>query len=311
MNEKTPIVIIGTSLGPDSDGVVRTGLAAASAMGATPLLVHACEGKTVHFMDPAETRGSFAAADSRLDLAKVHEQGRRLGIAPRNVWMRPGTADRILSEDVATQKADLLVVGSRFGASGRWPQVGSTVDRLLSTIDCPLLIVQPDAPFPPRKALAPVDLSDISAGGLRCGLPLLERWGVAAEAIELLFVVEPRSGPSQFAPADVARFAAEELERFTVVHGGTRSAALRRRVRVGKPSEESIAEAGAEHHDLLLLSTRCRSGWKRWLGGSFASAVAQRVAGNVLVVPPGAALAAVGDKAVGADWEYVADEQPR
>jgi len=314
MSTPKSTVIIATSLCAESDQVIRVGLAAARAMGATPRLLHCHEPSSAYALAPPELRGEFPSADGRRRavLAELHQQARRLGVELENLEMRAGAVERILSEESAGRGVELLVVGARSGESERWPRLGSTVDRLLGTVECPLLVVHPLAAFPPRAALAPVDFSEVSAGGLRSGLPLLERWGLAAEAVELLFVLDPleSEGSVQFAAADIERFAAEELERFAAAHGGARSSALRRRVRVGKARAEAVAESAAAHADLLLVGTRGRSGWKRWLGGSFASTMAHRAHANVLVVPRLAALEAMEHRGVGADWRYVTDEQP-
>ena len=311
MNEPST-VIIGDSLGDESERVLRVGLAAASALGAVAHVVHAYEDHALQVVAAAEPRGYVAAQDGRRTAWTVlQQQARGLEVPDEQVRMRPGPADRILAEEAASRRASLVVVGGRQDL-GRWPGIGSTADRLSNTLHCPLLIVHPGAPFPPRAALAPVDLSEISAGGLRSGLPLLERWGVAAESVEVLFVLDPleSQGWPHFAPADVARFAAEELERFTIFNGGAHAAGLRRRVRVGKARVEAIEEAATGPYDLLLVSTRGRSGWKRWLDGSFAATVAHRVRGSVLVVPPNAAGAELARRATGADWQYVGDERP-
>jgi nucleotide-binding universal stress UspA family protein len=315
MNDPKSTVIIATSLCGESDQVIRVGLAAARALNATVRLVHCYEPSPAFALAPGALRGEYPSADShrRAVLAELHRQAHRLGVEDENLEMRAGSVDRVLGEESAAPLVELLVVGARAGESERWPRLGSIVDRLLGTVECPLLVVHPLAVFPPRAALATVDLSEVSAGGLRRGLPLLERWGLAAEAVELLFVLDPleSEGSRQFAAADIERFAAEELERFAAAHGGSRSSALRRRVRVGKARAEAVEESAAAHADLLLVSTRGRSGWRRWLGGSFASTMAHRSHANVLVVPRPAALEAMEQRDASADWRYVTDEQPR
>jgi nucleotide-binding universal stress UspA family protein len=314
MNVPKSLVVIGTSLCAESDQVVRTGLAAARAMGARIRLVHAYQPYGSPTLAPPELRGDHPSEDARRRsrLAKLHEQVLRFGIEVEDSVMRAGTADRVLEEESAAPDVALLVLGERTGEARRWPRLGSTVDRLLVSVACPLLVVHPSAVFPPRSALAPVDLSEIAAGGLRCGLELLESWGVAAEGVEVLFVLDPleSEGSVQFAPEDVERFAGEELERFTAAHGGPRYAALRRRVRVGEARAEAAEEFADAHADLLLVSTRGRTGWRRWLGGSFASTMAHRTHGNVLIVPAPLALQADEMRGAGADWRFVADEQP-
>ncbi len=315
MSELEKTVVIGTSLCGESDQVVRVGLAVARAVNATARLVHAYEPFAAHTLPPPELRGDASSEEGRrlAVLEQLDAQARRLGAAVDNVSLRPGPADRVLHEEVEARGAELLVVGARAGEAERWPHFGSTVDRLLAQVECPLLVVHPLAVFPPRSALAPVDLSDVSAGGLRCGLPLLERWGLAPEAIEVLFVLDPleSEGSLQFAPAQVERFAAEELEHFTIAHAGPRSAGLRRRVRVGKARAEAVAESDQAHADLLLVSTRGKTGWRRWMGGSFASTLAHRAHGNILVVPRALALAAFERRGASADWQFVTDEQPQ
>jgi nucleotide-binding universal stress UspA family protein len=143
------------------------------------------------------------------------------------------------------------------------------------------------ADLPPRKALAPVDLSPLAAEAFRAGLDILEQIGggaqIEVEALFVLSVIQRQVAP-QFTPEQADRFADEELRRFVEEHAGAR--AVRRKVRAGNTREEIFAEIAAFRPDLVLLGTHGLGGFDRFVIGSVVADVTREAPCSVLVVPP-------------------------
>jgi nucleotide-binding universal stress UspA family protein len=221
-------------------------------------------------------------------------QVERLGIAPAELagsGLEHGAPHRALSELADRIGADLLVVGATSPGSHLPRLLGSTAERVLRKAKCPVLVVRGELPVPPRRVLAAVDLSPLSAEAFRCGLSLVHAVaGGAAPAVEALFVlsVVQRQVAPQFTPEQVDPFAAEELVRFVTLNAGAAAAAVRRRVRTGNPREEILAELAERPADLLVLGTHGLGGFDRLVIGSVASDVVREAPASVLVVPPGA-----------------------
>jgi nucleotide-binding universal stress UspA family protein len=289
-------VLAGTALGQESDHPVRVALAVARAAGARLHLVHA-------FAPPIGFGGELAVGigdESLVELERdrlrdvLAAQVERLGIAPGELagsGVEIGAPHRVLPDLAERLDADLLVLGATVpGAAARL--LGSTAERVLRKAGCPVLVVRGALSVPPRRALAAVDLSPLSAEAFRRGLALLGSLtgGEGGEATEVaaLFVLSvlQRQVAPQFTPEQVDRFAAEELERFVALNAGPAASRVARRVRTGNPREEILAELAERPADLLVLGTHGLGGFDRLVIGSVASDVVREAPASVLVVPP-------------------------
>jgi nucleotide-binding universal stress UspA family protein len=302
MNDK--IVLIASSLGEESDALVRTGLAWARAEGARVYLVHAFApplatspviGGIGRLAFPLETDALLADEEARLR-GLLEEQVRRAGVSPDEAAghvVRQGVPHRILGDLAAELGAGLLVVGAT--AEGALPRLlGSTADRVIRRAACPVLVVRGEPAMPPARVLAPVDLSPLSAAAFRTGL---ERLGVLpgelsgnTPEIEALFVLSPvqRQVSPQFTAEQIDRFAEDELEHFVTAQAGDAARGrVECQVRVGTVREEILAEIEARRPDLVVLGTHGLGGFDRFIIGSIAADVVREAPCSVLVVPAG------------------------
>lgn len=309
-------ILIATTLTPASDALVRTGMTVAARLGLAPLLVHAAE--VPNALPPVATTADILAEgdwrDRLRDQAEedLRDQATRLGIftAGGDILCRLGSAEKVLLDAATEFGASLLVVG-RGESARRWHLLSTTPDRLVRRACCQVLVVSPDAAFPPRRALAPVDLTVLSGGALRSGLTFLRRLGLPAVATDVLFSLDPaeRRGSLQFSEAQMESFAKHELDHFVEAHGGAEAPTLARRLTVAKPRDgilNAIEEIGA---DLVIVGTHSRRGLDRLLLGSVAAAIVQAAPTSLLVVPPEVAAAALDEHHAGPDWEYIADSE--
>lgn len=314
-------VLIGTTLSEGSDEIVRTGLALARASGATPHLVHAMPPLPAYTGFPTEIHTGadeawLEAGKRDLD-EKLAAQARRTGLLGEGLagvlHFEPGAPHRVLEVLAATLEADLIVVGA--AERGRRPLgLGSTADRILRRAPCPVLVLRPGVPFPPRRALVPLDLSPFSAGTLRYGLGFLAEAAGELPPVEAVFVLGPGESTDHFSPEQIARFAATELHRFVEKSAPYAARWVDCRVRSGYPAEQIVQEIEARSPDLAILGTGEKSGLERLLLGSVASGVLREAACNTLIVPAEAALLknqeAEALASRGADWAFVSDQEP-
>lgn len=289
-------VLIGTDLDRDSDALVSTGLQVARAAGAKVHLAFSFAPPVVYLSELGAGVDDPILAQEELRCREaLAEQARQAGIAEgelHGLSVRRGAPHRMLPELAAEIGADLLVVGATAG--GRLHRrLGSTADRVLRRSPCPVLVVRGGLRVPPRKVLAPVDLSPLSAEAFGRGLGVLSGLGTGTEAqseVEALFVlgVIQRQVSPQFAPEQVDRFAAGELERFVEAHAGAAAGSVLRKVRAGSTREEILAEIADYGADLVVLGTHGLGGFDRFVIGSVAADVTREAPCSVLVVPPAA-----------------------
>lgn len=191
----------------------------------------------------------------------------------------PGPVLRAAAERL---DADFLVLAAAATEPLPLHRVRSTVPFLLRQGGRPVVIVKGEMRVPPRRVLAPVDLSSLAAESLRRGLALVA--GGSAEQPPEVVVIHALIGASdETAPRGAAL--AQVLEESTAAYGGV----LRSEVRRGDPLAVILAACERERPDLVLVGTHGRSGWQRLRLGSVAEAVIMHASCAVLVVPPAAA----------------------
>ena len=294
------MVLIGTSLGEESDQVVRSGLAVARAAGARAFLVHAAQPEP-------QLVGYEVGAGPLLDLEQIAQgeeelrrQIERLGAGGPDLVgskVKIGAPHRILIETAEETGADLIVVGATGSGPFAAELLGSTADRVLRKAPCPVLIVRGELPVPPRRVLAPVDLSTLSGDSFRYGLQMLARLAGSAEvqvravhALSLLdaLAFRQRTGMSV---EQAAQHVGAHLQRFVLENRSDLPFTVETTVLPGEPRFEILREVEEHPVDLLILGTHGRGGMDRLVLGSVASTVARKAPCSVLVISPEAALA--------------------
>ncbi|HSF43613.1 MAG TPA: universal stress protein [Thermoanaerobaculia bacterium] len=310
-------VLIGTSLGDESDQVVRAGLGIARAAGARVALVHAAP------LEPLPIDIGPGLDIERELIARCHEelsrQIERIGIQKLELAgseVRVGAPYRILAEAAQRIGADLIVVGATGSGPFAAELLGSTADRVLRKAFCPVLVVREGFQVPPRRVLAPVDLSTLSGDAFRCGLDFLSQLegcgeirvqAVYASSFMDALAVRHRTGiPLE----EVERSAGEELRRFVLENRSEAPFEVETAVLPGEARFEILRELGEHPADLVILGTHGRGGMDRLVLGSVASTVARKAPCSVLVISPEAALAEGIAEAVTARTEPAWHREP-
>lgn len=314
MSETLKTIVIGSSLTTASDGIVRTGVAVARAAGASPWLIHG-------YVPPVSS-SELATVDARWleqQAEELHEvladQARRTGLAdlsgfsPAQLRLALGSPPREILSLARQVQADLIILGAAEGNAMHRIFLGSTADRVIRKAPCPVLVLHAESAFPPTRVEIPVDLSPISASAYRQGLSFLALLGVPLAETEALFVLNPFEvgGSVHFTPAQIERFADEELHLFLKANSSGEIPRLTR-VCTGYPREAILGALQQRKADLVILGTHGRSGFERLTLGSVATEVMHQAHCNLLIVPPEASLRE--QEVRGADWEFVSDETP-
>ncbi len=292
-------IVVGSSLAPQSDGVLSSALAFARLVGAQVEVVHAYVPPMPYIGDP------FPVAWASDELLADHEAAleRALAAQAERVHARPGEiggfrltpAPPALALEEAAKKYDagLIVVGpAESGSRIARRLLGSTSDRLLRHSGRPILLARSPFLEVPRQVLLPVDFSRPSMDALAWGGELLRAFGEPNwPAVEALFVLSPFPDQTelQFTSTQVERLALDELDRaLGKLKSAGATGAIGRRIRIGRPSEEILAEIHDRAVDLVILGTHGRSGLERFMLGSVASDITRDARCSVIIVPPAA-----------------------
>lgn len=284
-------VLIGTSLGEESDPVVRAGLSLARAAGARVFLAHAAQ------LEPLVGYEVGAGPDlEREQIARcqkgLREQIARLGIEERELagsTVRVGAPYRILLEASRQAGAGLIVVGATAAGWFSSGTLGSTAERVVRKATCPVLVVRDGLRVPPRSVLVPVDLSTLSADSFHCGLHLLAQLAGSGDSEVRALYASASQPPASCADTE-ALPAAGELRRFILENRPETPFKVETAVRAGEARAAILQELEEHPADLVIVGTHGRGGLDRWIIGSVAMGVVRKAPCSVLVISPEAAL---------------------
>jgi nucleotide-binding universal stress UspA family protein len=295
-----PLILVGTTLTPASDTVVRTGTALARGFGGRLVLVHvlAFPQTLARLLGPG-TPGAEA-------MHRIHEQAQReleaqiarVGIDGDRllaVEVATGVPSRELAEEALRHGADLLLVGAAEGDGHVIRPLGSTAERVLRRARVPVMVVRDERAAAPRRALLAIDFSACSLEALTGGLAWLGRLGdpdrssTAGGSLEitLLFVLSPFESAVGEVEVDydsAERAARRELDR--LLEQQTTVARVTPKVLRGAPAQRILDQAAATEANLVVLGTHGYGGRERLLLGSVAERVVREAPASVLVFPP-------------------------
>ncbi|MEX2609735.1 MAG: universal stress protein [Gemmatimonadota bacterium] len=202
-----------------------------------------------------------------------------------------GDPEKVLPEQAAEHKADLLVLGPR-GTSGSGP--GNTAASILAGSRIPVLVVRESTEGPPRQILASVDDSPVAALVLRWTRFLTERFGAEAAALHAVSSAHygtvsavSSSRGTENAMAKGMEGARRWLEE-QVAAAGIAAAAATVEVREGAPGETIVERSRDGRTDLVVMGSRGAGLLGRALLGSTAASVVAQAHCPVFVVPAAA-----------------------
>lgn len=197
-----------------------------------------------------------------------------------------------IAQAVKDVTPDLLVIGPHRRQVLRDVFVGTTAERTIRSVDCPVLMVNATPAGHYRHVLQTTDLSDSSRDALlrfrELGLADQSRTSLLhifdAPALRLVFSHSIPKDDQKHYLEEEQRDASLDLARFL---SSTDLGRLRQIVRYeASPAQHEILKAaGEEQADLIVMSTHGRSGLARMLIGSVTEQVLKTAQIDVLAIP--------------------------
>ena len=223
-------------------------------------------------------------------------------IKERYIKLVPNISIRIEYGNVANQILDVandvnLIVMNTHGYSGfsKWI-LGSVTERVIGHATCPVLVVKGKRPI--QKIMLPVDGSEFSEVALEPAVQLSE---VFDADLTCFHVIEPLNDVPN---ALISRLGEVDpkWDRWITDHQGDyardyfKSLSLKLAeltdkpidmvLRKDLPADGIIACAGELDADLIVMSTHGRSGVTKWLLGSVAEKLLQKLPCHLLIIRP-------------------------
>jgi nucleotide-binding universal stress UspA family protein len=215
----------------------------------------------------------------------------------RGVRCRPaviaGDAFAGILRAAESMKSDLIVMGTHRKHLLRDIFVGTTIERVIRTGPCPVLMVNEEVERPYRTALAAVDTSEPSAHAIRTArrlrlvddahLTMVHAFSPPGKGM-MSFAGVQRESIDEYVASDRLR-ATNELVAFLEANEFN-DQRWSRRVEEGRPFEVISRLVKALKPGLLVVGTHGRSGIAKALLGSVTEEALRSLDVDILAVPP-------------------------
>lgn len=280
-------IMVATDLSERSDRALRRATLLARQFEANMLLVHVVDDdQPRRIVDAERDEASTVLRQMAATLRDVD------GVAcePRVILASPFVG---IAQAVADAAPDLLVIGSHRRRVLKDVFIGTTAERTIRSVECPVLMVNATPAGHYRHLLQTTDLSDGSREALlrfqSLGLDDHARTSLLhvfdAPALRLAFSHSIPQEDQKHYVEDEQRDAALELARFL---SSTDLGHLRQIVRyeATQAPHEILKVADEEQADLIVMSTHGRSGLAKILIGSVTEQVLRTARIDVLAIPP-------------------------
>jgi universal stress protein E len=286
-------ILAATDLGPQSEAVVRSAAALASAAGAELHLMHSLDVREDPIREGETSAFSFR---DRIEHARGRLEEQARALVPSDV--KVGSLEvmvysprRAILDRAEQVSADLLVFGPHRGRGIGAHFLGTTADRVVRSARVPCLVTNSAVAAPIRSIGVPIDFSRSSQDALDFATGLAAGLARGAEppvvhAMHVGWPVERIDNPGW--EEDVVRPEMERHVQEAVASLGSDPAPrIESEIRwANDPTEATLAWAEERRLDLLVMGTHGRSGMKRALLGSVATSVSRQAPCAVLLVPP-------------------------
>ena len=280
-------IMVATDFSERSDRALRRATLLARQFKATMMLVHVVDDdQPRRIVDTERDEASTLLRQMAATLRDVDD----VACETRVILASPFAG---IAQAVTEAAPDLLVIGPHRRQVLRDVFVGTTAERTMRSVDCPVLMANATPAGHYRHVLQTTDLSD----GSRDALLRFQALGLGEHArTSLLHIYDapaPRLAFSHSIPQDdqkgylddEQRNAALELARFLSSMDLARLPQIVRYEASPAP-HEILKAAGEEQADLIVMSTHGRSGLAKMLIGSVTEQVLRTAQIDVLAIPP-------------------------
>lgn len=283
-------ILLATDFSERSDRALRRASLLARQSGAALSIVHVVDDDQPRRIVESEE----AAAGALLrELRNTVETVDAIACDTRIVLADPFAG---IARAAAETAPDLLVIGPHRRQALRDVFVGTTAERTIRSVACPVLMVNAPPVAPYRHVILATDLSEGAAHAARAGAVRDIARAASATVLHVYDAPATHLAMSHALPADdretyledQRRQAARDLAAFVKAVDWPLAGQVPRLAR-NAPAEEILAAARDLAADLVVLGTHGRAGLARFFLGSVAEAVLRRADRDILAVPPAVA----------------------
>jgi len=283
-------IMVATDLSVRSDRALRRATLLARQHGARIMLLHVVE-ESLPASQQAENRDK-----ARHLLDRTAETMHAVDTVLTEVRVVVGTPFSAIVEEVEQHKPDLLVMGPCDTQALKTVFVGTTAERVLRSVSCPVLMAKGVPAQAYRHVMQTTDLSDGAQSALKlfAGLRFADTAHQTvlhvfdALSVRRVGLYAPSQAEVDFNLSRESAAARQALADAMAQAGAGRPELLVRNLET-TAAQDILTIAEEIGADLLVISTRGRSGLAKLMLGSVAEQVLKIANIDVLAVPPAAA----------------------
>lgn len=281
-------IVAAITLEKGDEPVARRAIQLAAEHSARLILVHAIEGLPVS--DPDISSPVNEDAIARVLVADASGFLQRIAASaeiPAEVRVDPGKADHVIDRVTREADADLLIIGPGKPQNLRERLFGSTVDRVVRSGLCPILVVKRESDEPYRRVISAIDFSPMALAAAQAAARIAPR-----AALKLVHALEI---PPTFRQAMLKVGTSQvEIERYFQTKARSAREELRLvRASLSHPGKIQVVRGGAAptlvrlarsgKTDLIALGLQGRNAVSRMILGSVTRRVLAASRCDVLV----------------------------
>jgi len=246
--------------------------------GSRLILVHAVEGLPISDAElPSVMKEAEIAQVMTADAATSLERIAASAGAGSEIRIEPGKADQIIERIVREADADLLVIGPGKPQNLRERLFGSTVDRLVRSGVCPILVVKREADRSYCRVVAGIDFSPMSFAAVQVATRIAPQASFElVHTVEIPLTFEQamlKAGTSQ---AEIKRFRASKVRTARKeMDALSNRLPVNGKVRIvhGDPAAALVRTAKLRKTDLVVVGIQGRGAVSKLVFGSVARKV--------------------------------------
>lgn len=286
-------IVIATDFSKDSDTAVYLGKQLQTCSGSKVTLLHVSDVTPVWDWPSTEAQATQLLGHFQKEIQdalekKLQDQLRRCDVGFSGV-VKFGNAQQVLVDFLATQSADLLVLGHR-GETGLM-RLGSFAQKMIALAPVPVLVAKQNVPLRTLGCL--VDPANFSAKAVDVTASLAAQ--VSATKKFISFVADLSSDALMNIPFVMPSYEFSEEEKSQIIEKASafiieRAPSIARaevHIEISTlPTAKALAHAlTTQHVNLAIVARHHRGAIEKFFIGSVSKGILEEFAGNILVLP--------------------------
>lgn len=286
-------IVIATDFSKDSDTAVLLGKQLSESCGGKVTLIHVSDVTPVWDWPSTEAQATQLLGHFQKEIQdalekKMQDQLRRCGVGYSGI-VKFGNSQQVLLDFLASQSADLLVLGHR--GETNLLRLGSFAQKMIAQAPIPVLVAKQNSPLRTLGCL--VDPANFSAKAIDVTASLAAQLSATKKFVS--FVADLSSDALMNIPFVMPSYKFSADEKIEIIEKASafiieRAPSIARadvHIEISTlPTAKALAQAlTTQHVNLAIVTRHHRGAIEKFFIGSVSKGILEEFAGNILVLP--------------------------